>query len=192
MESEDKGTGTIMLRNFFSFLGVAFIALAIFCAAFIGRLGAELHDQGPAYEKLAVDITRRLSETWSVTDIKEHYAMAVAFRMSGPAAQASLDKLKPLGQLRYVSDVTCRTRWSRDTLQSLESPSSAAEALAELLSKTVRITFVAKFANGFADVSVELKGEGNEMKLWHLQIDSRDMAPAKPRPLPRQRKVSHA
>ena len=81
MESEDKGTGTIMLRNFFSFLGVAFIALAIFCAAFIGRLGAELHDQGPAYEKLAVDITRRLSETWSVTDIKEHYAMAVAFAL---------------------------------------------------------------------------------------------------------------
>ena len=181
-----------MVRNFFSIMGIIFMALMIFCATFIGRLGAELEDQGPAYEKLAADIVRQLSQTWSVTDIKDHYALAVAHRMSGPDAQASLDKIKSLGQLRYVSDVTRRTRWSRETLKSLDTPASAAEALAELLSKTVRITFVAKFANGFADVTVELKGEGNQMKLWHLQIDGRDMLPRKPRPLPRRRKVSHA
>lgn len=181
-----------MVRTFFSILGVAFMALMIFCATFIGRLGAELTEQGPAYDKLAVNIVRTLSQSWSVTDIKQHYAMAVAHKMSSPDAQASLNKLKSLGPLRYVSDVTRRTRWSRDTFKSLETPAAVAEALAELLSKTVRITFVAKFANGFADVTIELKGDGREMKLWHLQIDSRDMVPLKPRPLPRRRKVSHA
>lgn len=181
-----------MVRNFFSILGVAFTALMIFCATFLGRLGAELQDQGPAYEKYAVDITRTLSQTWSVADISQHYALAVAYKMSGPAAQASLDRLKSLGQLRYVSDVTRRTRWSRETFQSLNTPASAAGALAELLSKTVRITFVAKFANGFADVTIELKDEDGQMKLWHLQIDSRDMVPLTPRALPQRRKVSHA
>ena len=49
----------------------------------------------------------------------------------------------------------------------------AAERLAELLSKTVKVTFVAKFASGFANVTVELKSEGGRMKLWRLQIDGR-------------------
>lgn len=181
-----------MVRNFFSILGVAFLALMIFCAAFIGRLGLELQDQGPAYDKLAVDIIRKASQSWSVADIKKHYAIEVAHKMSGPDAQAALDKLSSLGQLRYVSDVTRRTRWSADTFQSLDSPAAAAEALAELLSKSVRITFVAKFANGFADVSMELKGEHGEMKLWHLEIDGHPETPAKERPLPTRRKVSHA
>lgn len=180
-----------MVRNFFSLLGVVSLALMIFCASFLGRLGHELQAQGPAYDKLAVDIIHNVSQEWSLDDIKEHYAVAVAHDMIGPSAQASLDRLKSLGQLRYVSDVTRRTRWSRETLQSLKTPAAAAEALAELLSKTVRITFVAKFANGFADVSIELKGEGGVMKLWHLQIDGHDMDP-KPRSLPQARKVSHA
>ena len=46
-----------------------------------------------------------------------------------------------------------------------------------MLSKTVRITFVAKYEHGFADVTVELKNEGGEMKLWHIQIESQEPLP---------------
>jgi hypothetical protein len=46
--------------------------------------------------------------------------------------------------------------------------------LAEVLNKTVRVTFIAKFANGFAPVSIELRSDGRTMKLWRLQVDGQD------------------
>lgn len=170
-----------MLRTFLAGLGVVFALILVFLASFLGRIAHDMNAQGPACEKLAVDITRELSRNWSVADIKTHYAGAVAHRLGGPAAQRALAALKPLGILRYVDDVAHRTRWTRESLKSLTSPADGAELLAELLRKTVRVTFVAKFDNGFADVSMEFKSEGGAMKLWHLQIDSREhlKAPAR-------------
>lgn len=181
---------TAMIRKFFAGLGVLFALLIVFCASFLGKLAFELQAQGPAYERLAVDIARELSRAWSVEDIKSHYASAVTHKLSGPAAQQSVNGLKPLGPLRYVDDLTHRTRWSRDSLRELASPAAAAEMLAELLSKTVKVHFVAKFANGFADVTVKLKSEGGRMKLWHLEIDGQSPLPAGPRRAPQT--ISHA
>jgi hypothetical protein len=163
-----------MVRTFFFVMGVVFAALIVFCASFFGRFALELQAQGPAYEKLAVDITRDLSRAWSVADIKQHYATAVANTLAGPTAQATFSALKPLGELRYADDLTHRTRWDSASWNEIASPAAAAEMLAELLTKTVKVTFVAKFANGFARVTVELKSEAGAMKVWHLQIDGQE------------------
>jgi len=169
-----------MTRTIFAALGLLFTALIVFSATFLGRLSYELRDQGPAYEKRAVEITRTLSRTWSVQDIQSQYAVAVADRHCGRAMQRSFNGLKALGQLRYVEDLTHRTRWTNESLTALKSPAAAAEMLAELLNKTVRVSFVAKFANGSGDVTMEFKSEGGRMRLWNLQIDSRDVLPRVP------------
>jgi hypothetical protein len=170
-----------MLRTFLAGLGVVFALILVFCASFLGRVAYDMQAKRPAYEKLAVDITRELSRSWSAQDIKAHYAATVAYRLSAPSTQRALDALRPLGGLRYVDDVRSRTRWSRESLSELNSPAEAAEVLAEVLNKTVRITFVAKYDHGFADVTIELRSEGGEMKLWHLQIDSQEPLPQSPR-----------
>jgi hypothetical protein len=167
-------TQFFMVRTVFAGLGVVFAALILFSAGFFGRLALDLRAQGPAYEKLAVDITRDLSKDWSMADIKQHYAAAAAYKLGGPAAQATFSALKPLGQLRYVDEMVHTTRWDSSGWTELQSPAAAAEMLADVLNKTVRVTFVAKFANGFANVSIDLKSEGGAMKLWRLQIDGQE------------------
>jgi hypothetical protein len=179
-----------MIRTFFAGLGVIFALLIVFCASFLGRLAFELDEQRPAHERLAADITRELSRAWSIEDIRAHYSAAVGPRLGMPSAQEPFNALKPLGPLRYVDDAEVATGWMRESLRRITSPAAAAELMAELLSKTVRVTFLAKFANGFARVTVELRHEGGAMKLWHLQIDSREPLPNAPRRRPQA--ISHA
>jgi hypothetical protein len=92
--------------------------------------------------------------------------------------------------MRYVDDVRLETGWTAKTLHNVKSPAAAAEQLARLLSKTVKVTFLAKFANGFAQVTVALRNEGGKMKLWHLQIDSRTPLPQRTRRRPHP--IAHA
>jgi hypothetical protein len=167
-------TGRNMVRTIFSVLGVLFAALVVFCTTFVGRVAIELQTQGDAYEKLAVDITRDLSRQWSVSDIRQHYASPVARKLGGPAAQAKFVAMRPLGTLRYVDNMSHRTRWDSATWGEIVSPAAAAELLAGVLTKSVKVTFVAKFATGFANVSVELRSEGGRMKLWNLDIDGHE------------------
>jgi hypothetical protein len=179
-----------MIRTFFAGLGVLFATLLVFSASFVGNLALELTRRGPDYERLAVDITRDLARSWAIEDIAPRYADAIAHTPGGLHAPPSFAALKPLGPLLYADDLTHSTRWSRQSLRELRSPAAAAEMLAGLLSKTVHVTFVAKFAQGVARVSVELRSEGGAMKLWHLQIESRDRLPEAPPPAPRA--ISHA
>ncbi len=179
-----------MIRTFFAGLGVVFTLLIVFCASFLGRLAYEQGAQAPAHQRLAVAITRDLSRAWSVKDIRAYYAGTVGHRLSAAGAQQPFNALKPLGSLRYVDDTEVATGWTRGSLARVTSPAAAAELMAELLSKTVRVSFLAKFANGFAHVTVELRHEGGAMKLWHLQIDSREPLPSAPRQRPQA--ISHA
>lgn len=185
----DTGTLQTMIRTFFSALGVLFAALLIFCASFVGKLGLEVSRQEAAYEKLAVDITRELSRTWSVEALKPHYAAELAPGLQGAVVQAQFDTLRPLGPLRYADDVQVDTGWSLDRVKSLKSPAEAADLIAQVLRKSARVSFLAKFAEGFANVTMELRNERGQMKLWHLRIDSREPLPSPP---PAQRKISHA
>ena len=179
-----------MIRNLFAGLGVVFALLIVFCASFLGRLAYEQQGQLPAHERLAVDITRELSRAWSIEDIRAHYSRPVAQRIGTAGAQAPFNVLKPLGTLRYVDDAKVETGWRRASLERVTSPAAAAELMAELLSKTVRVTFLAKFDNGFARVSMELRNEDGAMKLWHLQIDSHE--PLRNAPSRRPNAISHA
>lgn len=178
-----------MLRTIFAGLGVLFMLLLVFSSSFLGKLAFDMHDKGPAYEKLAADITRDLARNWSVKDIREHYSASVAYRLEDAGAQRPFDSLKPLGPLRYVDDVELDTGWTRNAWRDIDSPAAAADLLAGILRKSVEVTFLAKFANGFARVTMKLKSERGEMKLWHLQIDARDRLPRRPR---RMQLISHA
>jgi hypothetical protein len=181
-----------MLRTFFSGLGVLFAALVVFCASYFGNLAADIDNHAADYEKLAIDATRELSRAWSLADIEKHYT-ADAREELAPAlqpGQPGLDTLKPLGVLLYADDVTVDTRWSHAFWRQVTSPGVAAERLSDLINRSVKVTFVGKFAGGLADVTAELKREGGSMKLWRLTIDSRE----KPRreESPARRVISHA
>ncbi len=180
-----------MIRTFFSGLGVLFALLLVFCASFLGRLAYEQSVQRAAHERLAVDITRELSRAWSVKDIRTYYSSAVLPRLDTASAQAPFNTLKPLGPLRYADGPEVKTGWTCESLRRVTSPATAAELLAELLSKTVRVSFLGKFANGFAHVTIELRNEGGAMKLWNLRIDSREPLRNRPRRR-RPQAISHA
>ncbi|MEE8100021.1 MAG: hypothetical protein V3T13_08805, partial [Hyphomicrobium sp.] len=85
--------------------------------------------------------------------------------------------------LRYVDDVTHRSRWTKEAFGQMTSPSRAAAIFSQMLSKSVTVTFVAKFATGRARVTAELRSEGGVMRLWHLKIDSLD----RPRRAPKRK-----
>lgn len=161
-----------MIRSIFSILGVFFAALIVFCGSFLGSLALEIKSEGTANEKLAVKITRELSQNWSISDIKPYYAKSVAANLVQPEAQHSLDAFKGLGALRYVDDVTHHSHWTAEAFDQITSPAEAAALFSEMLSKTVTVTFVGKFATGRARITVELKSEDGAMRLWHLRIDS--------------------
>ena len=59
-----------------------------------------------------------------------------------------------------------------------------------LIGRSVKVTFVGKFAGGLADVTAELKREGGRMKLWRLRIDSREKRERED--YPGRRVISHA
>ena len=180
-----------MLRTFFSCLGVLFAALIVFCASFLGNVAADVGSHGAEYEKLAVDVTRELSRSWTLGNIEQYYAAEARAELA-PVLQlgeATLDGLKPLGVLLYADSVAVETRWSR-SWREVSSPAAAAERLAELISRSVKVTFVGKFAGGLADVTAELKREGGRMKLWRLRIDSREKRPRNDDP--GRRVISHA
>jgi hypothetical protein len=181
-----------MLRTFFSCLGVMFAALFVFCASFLGNVAADVDAHGPDYEKLAVEVTRELSRTWSLANIEQHYASEARQELE-PVLQlggATLDNLKPLGVLLYADNVTVETRWSHSFWREVNSPAVAAERLAQLIGRSVKVTFVGKFAGGLADVTAELKREGGQMKLWRLRIDSREKRERED--YPGRRVISHA
>jgi hypothetical protein len=177
-----------MLRTLFSGLGVLFAALIVFCASFLGNVAADIDRHGDDYERLAVEVTRELSRTWTLADIEKHYA-AEAREELAPVLHAGMDSLKPLGVLLYADNLRVETRWSR-TWQDVDSPAAAAERLADLISRSVKVTFVGKFAGGFADVTAELKRENGRMKLWRLRIDSREKRERED--YPGRRVISHA
>ncbi|KAB2940041.1 MAG: hypothetical protein K8F92_07870 [Hyphomicrobium sp.] len=178
-----------MLRTFFSGLGVLFAALLVFSASFLGNVAADLYRHSGEHEAVAVEITRELSRTWKLADIEQHY-VADARQELLPVLGADLDDLKPLGALLYADNVRVEMRWSRVDWQRMLSPAVAAERLAELINRSVKVSFVGKFAGGLADVTAELKREDGRMKLWRLRIDSRE----KPQPeeYPGRRVISHA
>jgi hypothetical protein len=109
-----------------------------------------------------------------MADTKQHYAAAATYKLGSASAQETFAALKPLGQLRYVDDMTHSTRWDHAGWTELKSPAAGAEMLADVLNKSVRVTFIAKFANGFAHVSIELRSEGGAIKLWRLQVDGQE------------------
>ena len=61
---------------------------------------------------------------------------------------AGMDSLKPLGVLLYADKVVVETRWSRAFWHDVNSPAVAAERLADLISRSVKVSFVGKFAGG--------------------------------------------
>ena len=86
------GDGLGMIRTIFLALGVLFAAVIAFSAGFLGNLSNEISGQTQANEQLAVAITRQLSQTWALKDVKSLYAKAVIDEIDATAAQKLLDR----------------------------------------------------------------------------------------------------
>jgi len=176
------------MRTFLASLGFLFAVLIVFCASFLATVVADIDSHTADYETLAVDVTRKLSKTWTLADIEEHYA-ADAREELQPVLGYPLDSLKQLGAFEAAEIIEVEPRWSRNLWAQVSSAGVFFERLSEMINRSVRVTFVARFKGGLADVVAELKREGKAMKLWRLRIDSRQPRPAAPPP---RRVISHA
>ncbi len=178
-----------MLRTVFAALGMLFALLLVFTASFLGNVALDIQNRSDEYEALTIDVTRTLSRSWRLAAIDQHYVDDAREELR-PVLSADMEELKPLGALLYVDAIQVETRWSRGPLTGFLSPMLAAERVAELLNRSVKVSFVGKFAGGLADVTAELKREGGRMKIVRLRVESRE----KGRPLeyPAPRIISHA
>lgn len=182
-----------MLRTFFSAIGVLASALVLFCASFLFNVATGLDAAHDAYVHAAVDTTRDLARTWTLSSIEQRYA-ADARQELLPVLDGRLDELAGLGPLLEASSVRTQPRWSelpnaRPDTRTF-SIGEVADRVAALLNRSVKVTFTGTFAGGIAKISAELKREGRALKLWRLRIET--TGPLRP-PEPRERQViSHA
>jgi hypothetical protein len=174
------------MRSFFSGLGFLFAVLAVFSASYLATLASDIDSHQADYEKLAVDVTRELSRTWTLADIEKHYA-ADAREELQPVLHQQLEDHRQLGELMTTHDGAVEPRWSHHFWEQVTSVGNLFERLADMANRSVRVTFTGRFKGGLADVTADLKREGTTMKLWRLRIDSRE-----PPPPPTPRIISHA
>src|SRR5439155_25202967 len=92
------------------------------------------------------------------------------------AAQASMNPLRPLGQLKRIDE-------ARQSGFFMEANSS------EGVAKTATVTMVATFEHGRADVTMELRSEAGQMKLRSVNVTSKEPLPAPGQPAWRERPV---
>ena len=135
-------------------------------------------------------MTRELSRTWSLANI-EHTMRGGAQELA-PVLQPG--EATPMPQAARRAALR-RQYAGRDALvaqlwHEVNSPAVAAERLADLIGRSVKVTFLGKFAGGSADVTAELKREGGRMRLWRLRIDSREKRERDD--YPGRRVISHA
>jgi len=177
------------MRRFFAGLGVLSALLLVFTASFLVNVAADIERHRGEYGTLTIEITRELSRSWRLTGI-EHYYVADARAELEPVLGMALADLKHLGILLAADGVKVEAYWSRQPWREAASPSEAAERLAGLIGRRIKVSFTGEFAGGLADVTAELRREGGRMKLWRLRVDSRGTAPPLEYPAPRV--VSHA
>ena len=178
-----------MLRTFFSALGVAFMALVLFCASFLGNVAAGIDDGRAAYEARALEVTRELSRSWKFSAVA-HFYTAEAREELSTVLDADIAGLQQLGPLRGADAIDFRPRWSSSPPDEQLSAALLADRLAALIGRTVTVSFAAKFEGGLARVTAELKREGGAIKVQRLRIEAQQPAPDT-RPSERQ-VISHA
>jgi hypothetical protein len=138
-----------MLKKFFIAMGVIFTCVI---ASWL-VLGFNAVSDAPANKAVAEAITRDLARSWNVNDLKPHCVQIVAAQLNSPGAQMQFNKLKPLGSLKRI-----------------EQAQQTAFRVSYGEGSTATVVMVAEFENGRANVTIRLKSEGKEMKLWELDV----------------------
>jgi hypothetical protein len=178
-----------MLRNFFSALGVIFMALVLFSASFLVNVALGIDDRRADYESHAIDVTRELSRSWKFSAVEHLYTAEARAELSS-ILDADIAGLKQLGALLSADAIDFQPRWSRPPADERISTAFLADRLAALAGRAVTVSFVAKFAGGKARVTAELKQEGGTIQMQRLRIETQEPPPASP--LPERRVISHA
>jgi hypothetical protein len=152
-----------MLKRIFILIGVLSTGFIASCSLFLGYSAV---NDAPHNKALAEAITRDLARGWDVSDLRPHFVTAAAEQVNFSQAQTAFNALRPLGGLKSV-DQAQQTQFYLDAKVS------------EGLTKTATVAMVAVFENGRANVTMELKSEAGQMKLWHVNVTPIGGAPAK-------------
>ena len=148
-----------MLKKFLIAMGVIFIALVASCTLVAGLTGFSAIADAPKNKAIAEAVTRDLARSWNASDLKPRFATAVASQLNFSNVQMSMNKLKPLGALKKIE-------------QAEQTAFHYGKELGEETVKTATVKIIAEFENGRANVVVQLKSEGGEMKLWHINVEA--------------------
>lgn len=148
-----------MLKMFLVAMGVIFIGLVASCTLVAGLAGVSAVADAPKNKAIAEAVTRDLARSWNASDLKPHFVTAVARQLNFANAQMSMNNLKPLGTLKKIE-------------QAEQTALHYGKNLGEETVKTATVKLVAEFENGRANVIVQLKSEGGEMKLWHVNVET--------------------
>ena len=148
-----------MLKKFLVAMGVIFTGLMASCTLVAGLTGFSAVADAPKNKAIAEAVARDLARSWNVSDLKPRSATAVTNQLNFTDAQMSMNKLKPLGALKKIE-------------QAEQTAFHYGKELGEEAVKTATVKIVAEFENGRANVVVQLKSEGGEMKLWHVNVET--------------------
>jgi len=147
-----------MLKKFLVVMGVViFTGLVASCTLVAGLAGFSALADAPKNKAIAEAVTRDLARSWNASDLKPHFAAAVPIALNFANLQMSMNKLKPLGELKKIE-------------QADQTAFHYSKELGQESVKTATVEMVAEFENGLAKVIVQLKSEGGEMKLWHVNV----------------------
>jgi len=138
-----------MMKKLFLAMGVVF---ACIIAGFL-LLGLKAVSDASQNKIVAETITRDMARAWEAKDLKPHFVRIAADRLNFDAAQVTFNKMKPFGPLKRI-----------EQSQQTAFKTSVGEA------STATIAMVAEFANGRANVTIDLRSEGGEMKLWNVNV----------------------
>jgi hypothetical protein len=153
-----------MLKKFFIAIGVVSVGFVASCALLIGFNAV---NDAPRNKAVAEAITRDLARGWNAGDLQRHFQSTVARQINFAEAQAAFNTLKPLGSLARIDE-------AKQTGFQME------KNLGSDVTKIATVAMVAAFEHGRANVTVELRSEAGQMKLWHINVTPIGGVPAAP------------
>src|SRR5262249_46746964 len=137
--------GGPMLKKLLIALGVIFACLVVS----FSLLGLKAISDAPRNKAIAELITRDMARSWTAEDLRPHFVGVAAERVNFAEAQMEFNKMKPLGRLKRV-----------ERSQQIAFRAYLGEG------STATIAMVAEFENGRANVTMNLRSERGQMKLW--------------------------
>lgn len=148
-----------MLKKFLIGMGILFSGLFAVAAVSLAIGGANAVRDAPVNKAVAEAMLRDIAREWDPHTLQPMFAPVAARQVAFSNLQTTMNKLRPLGRLSSIERAE-QTGWQYTS------------TLGVAIEKRATIEFVAAFENGRANVKIELRNVGGEMKLWHMDVNS--------------------